>query len=798
MWVFTRAPQSQPKPILTSSRRRGLVGCVLHLLPASFSIVGLVLNLKHYYIGVHLQGIITEDSTNLALLQVAAKMQELLITASLSRIVFHIIRSELIYGDGIPLGWLESGFAFTRRSYFWSPEFWYSRRYDARRWKKLGLFGSLVVAGALAAFASSASAVLITPRLEKWQAGGTTYFLNGTADEIWPTRLSFESSDNPEYCTGEHATTYGVCPSGGFQALWSHYNQVNVSNFLHLGTKLPYAGSLVGSEYFYETGPEHQMPARITLGNVRRESGASVTFLAQSHAASTIFQRQLTFDWYNAAQDVRSNSADNIARYHSFSHLDSRTTTQVPSVGVQCSPAQNLSSDSKVLEFPTLPFETRERRRIEISNINSTSADHLRFGWAAISDLDDVSFPGVTAGLYIEMPWSNDQSRVVIGCSVRATWLVGLISHAGPAHAFYTEGLKFETMRDISVDSSWLDALTPKTPIAGPGYFDWGPSTLQSILITSGVATSDLNLAGRDKGRTDTELWNSEDFPGGSNRSTFLESIISSHFVDGLARTGSHKAYNMIDSPSDDSSSGLSLWSYEKVPNYNRTLLRGEGALEHPAPSQKFTELKVEVTIDGYAFRASAVSDYLSVAVISFHILIALGHTAWCLWFNTSSGCWDSITELLTLALNSQPAPSALKNTGAGIETGGMYSKKAKIRARSSNHDEIERVELLFEDAAEQDDTEMQPLKSCKGCSSTPSIQGPEYEPTERELKRPSMLGHNRSISESTLRPLLLKPSSPAPGRDRAMSASTLQADTQGYISGARERGLVEVDRPYG
>ena len=124
-----------------------------------------------------------------------------------------------MYGDGIPLGWLGSGLAFTGSSYFRTPEFWYSMRYDARLWKKPGVFGSLLVAGALAVIASPASAVLIIPRLDRWQAGGTSYFLNGTADEIWPSRLSFSRADNPSFCSGENAATFGVCPSGSFQAL---------------------------------------------------------------------------------------------------------------------------------------------------------------------------------------------------------------------------------------------------------------------------------------------------------------------------------------------------------------------------------------------------------------------------------------------------------------------------------------------------------------------------------------------------------------------------------------------------
>ena len=121
---------------MESSRWLALSRCAVHILPTLFTIALVALNLKHYYIGSSLQGLITNDDTNLALLQGAAKIQELLITASTATIVFDIIRDELMYGDGVPLGLVGAGFSFTGLSFFWSPEFLYSLRYNARLWKK--------------------------------------------------------------------------------------------------------------------------------------------------------------------------------------------------------------------------------------------------------------------------------------------------------------------------------------------------------------------------------------------------------------------------------------------------------------------------------------------------------------------------------------------------------------------------------------------------------------------------------------------------------------------------------------
>lgn len=50
----------------------------------------------------------------MGLLQIAAKVQELLIVGSVGSVIFHVLRSELVFGDGMPLGLLVSGFSFSQ------------------------------------------------------------------------------------------------------------------------------------------------------------------------------------------------------------------------------------------------------------------------------------------------------------------------------------------------------------------------------------------------------------------------------------------------------------------------------------------------------------------------------------------------------------------------------------------------------------------------------------------------------------------------------------------------------------
>lgn len=56
-----------------------------------------------------------------------------------------------MFGDGLLLGLLGSGFTFKEFNYLWSPDFCCSWRYKAPRRRKAYLFGGIALAGALAA-----------------------------------------------------------------------------------------------------------------------------------------------------------------------------------------------------------------------------------------------------------------------------------------------------------------------------------------------------------------------------------------------------------------------------------------------------------------------------------------------------------------------------------------------------------------------------------------------------------------------------------------------------------------------
>ncbi|KAL8967075.1 MAG: hypothetical protein Q9183_003083 [Haloplaca sp. 2 TL-2023] len=785
-----RSPEHE-KVVVKKSRPHAIARCAVHIIPTLFSIVLIALNLRHYYIGIHLTGQITNDSTNRLLLQGAAKIQELLITSSLATVVFDVIRSALMYGDGIPLGLLGSGFTFTQLSFFWSPDFWCSIWYKSRVWRKAFVITIVVASGFLAATAGPACAVLVIPRVQSWDAGGTFFYLNGSESQLWPEELTYDPDGDQPYCSFENATSYSVCPSSGYNSLWSHFRNVNVSNFVQVGTKLPYAGNLSGLMYHFEVAsPTFQVPLQLAIGAVRNDlpriptdPASGNTFLVQPHAASIIPVRQLTLDWWAAVHNISLASPRNIARYRYTDTVGVRSNNRQASAGVRCSKAQNVSANSQDVAFPLLPFSSDQSNSIVVDALNASRVDHVRFSWFRLPQ--DPWTHEVTIGAVIEMPWTTGHnSRIVIGCSVHARYESSIIQHAGPNYAFHSNAGYPGPSYVVGVTDAWLDALTPKTPKSGPGYLLWQPTTMESIITASGVGEALSDSADT----TQAMQWDQENFADGGNRTTLLEMLISSQMVDGLSRFGSHRAFNTAGSPSS-----WPLWDYERGDDFETKLLQGRHALVTPTSGEGVTELRADFSIYGHSFKATEQSDKLAMAVFVAHMIIALSHTIWILYHGTSSGSWDKLSEYFALLQNSRPAPIVLRNTAAGLRAPTTYQRLAKIRVTENlDGSGTDHVELIFEEERTRDDVELRSLTD----NAAPMQNVDEVESLHVQA------GHEESRSiggrPTPAMPSLAERIRPSFKSRSSSSAGLLPSQNRGATTAIEYMAYVEIDKVYG
>ena len=714
-----RASITEPKKIvIRGSRWLALARCGVHILPILFTIVLVTLNLRHYLIEFHLQGIILSDDINLALLQIAAKVQELLIVASTSTIVFDLIRTELLNGNGVPLGLIGSGFSFKDISWFWSPDFWCSVRYQAPWHRKTFFLLTLVLAGLLAVMAGPATAVLVIPRSRVWPAGGSSFFLQGSEAELWPTHLNYTADQDSPLCRGSNPMRYGICPSGGYYAFLNHYGQVNISNFMD---QPAYDWNYGDSPCDIEINdPTSQIPKIRTLGDIRSEgkTGKGSTFFTQPQIASAVFLKKLTADWWEATQKVSWSKPRDSSRYHYAMNLQTAVLTQNPQVNVECSTAQNVSTGVVAsIWFPIYESHLNQTLNVSIPGYN-IKLPNSRFSWVPLnaSELPDAT----TGALFTFFP-GNDQGRtaiqiehaLVISCTVRAYWLKTSVKYGNYyTYAFTSTDIVGGTARPLTVSEPWLDALTPLLSDSSTGnvtYSDYDTGGLSQnhsyhTNITNGTYPNSMeilleqiqvlkggdlvdNSTNNSYNSTMVEKWNAETFAVGGNRTTFIEGLLAAVFTDGLSRTNSVRAFSQADLPFGQ----WSLWSYNRVENFNGAILQGGNALKTPSTDQDFTESRMNATIEGYSYHASSTTDFLAIAVVLFHCLVALAHTIYCVLHGVSSGCWDTVTEILTLALGPSADRGVPENTGAGIKNSQTFKKKAWVRVKKG------RVVLVFE-----------------------------------------------------------------------------------------------------
>ena len=682
----------------------------------------------------------TSDSTFLALYQVAAKIQETLCIASLATVVLQILRHELIHGEGVPIGLLGSGLSFSSVSYFWSPEFVSAAKYCLTSWKRCRLYFVVTLAGALAVFIGPASAVLLLPRVQTIKAGETQYYLNGTADQFWPSVVT--SSSEYMACVLPNSTRYAVCPSGGYYSLRSDWLKFNYTNQLdsYIGgsrhahqrfyaTQLEAAGGLAARNFsILNQSPLAMLPAMITSGSL--DGVSPETFAIQPHGATTAIQQQLDTDWFNTAFNypTTNTSFSSLAEYKYVSHFKSSTTTTIPLVRTRCSSiAINLTSDADEISFPYLHNGAQwadDYKNASISSLNRSSSTHLRAQWLS---LPVETFGPVSTGLLFELPWTSSlDSRVAIGCTVSAVWAPGMLTSDSVSSQYawssqlladYTQARILDNLnassptanrvhRLITLDPSWLIALTPPAPDAGFQDGDWIPNTMEQIISDTHITEffddyrtraemywldGQCKMAYTDQNWTQVDMWNDLSC-GKGNKRILLESIITVGIADGLSRFGSSRVYNTAPDLRD-----WSLQASVDIDVDNNALLQGKQAVQLPSDPNLVIQT-MRITIDGYAYNASSITDYLSTAVICIYMLVTSLHTIWILWHRVTSSSWDTVTELISLCLNSTPT-HVLDNTSPGIQRFGTYTKVVKIRAvRLENGTDQQRLSLLFRD----------------------------------------------------------------------------------------------------
>ncbi|KAF5609100.1 uncharacterized protein FSUBG_4255 [Fusarium subglutinans] len=691
--------EEKPKVLIKKSRRVAIARCAVHVIPALLTIGLSVVNFVGFFIGGELQGKQNDDSFKLGLLQIATKVQELLIVASIGTVIFHCLRSEVMFGPGLPLGFLVSGYSFSSISYLLSPEFLgglkqsWAQPMSARDKFKRRCFVALIIVGCLLALlAALATAVLMIPRVKDWNIGGGIYWLTGDNDTLWPRSIDANYYAGIDCATDANPFLSPQCPSSGYMPLFHHFDNWWILHERAIDHEVldPFLRKTL-----------YTRPALIKEAN---------TWAFTAHHATAVLQDAVRGMHFKAVEHL---SREFPSRKPFPNHLmwaskqRYEVQTHVPAARVLCNAHDmtNLNGNDLRVRFPhpdsidshyeeykpvsgdEIPAlveidvldDVRDHlvRRGVIRNLSSSLNDSMFTDTRPIIIAPVDIWPATNASLgmvvLLENTWNTTvgprYTTNVLVCSIDARWakaksvMSGLWDqwvpheyHAGRVLNLVETELelqskigylrvappKNDSLKSIRMNTNWYEMLSPQLPDALPSGLKQLPfigtkmTTLEALFAT----IYHVNL---------------------SQMASF-ESVIGAAVVEGLSRCG-------LDGNERQLEIFLDVAVNESLA---RKLVRPGDPKEYwPKPKEPRQErLVLQAIYTGYVMTCDSWFDWIANIELLLYAAIALSHSVYISCKGQTSGAWDSILELVVLCQNSKPPPRPiLANTSAGVHS---------------------------------------------------------------------------------------------------------------------------------
>ncbi|KAF1987286.1 hypothetical protein K402DRAFT_453761 [Aulographum hederae CBS 113979] len=707
-WIPKRKTREEPKVIVEHGLRKALLRCWVHIIPVLAVIAVAALNFQGYYIGSMYQGSTSSSAQTFDELglQVAAKILELFITASLGLTVMDIIRYVLIYNDGLPLGIITAQTSVTEVTYFFSSEFWGGVRGLSRTWQRWFIPVYLITVGTIVVLSGPSTAVLVIPSEQSaWPAGSAGFSIVGNSSSNFPTTVD-SASIGGDQCDSLQTASFDTtgCPWSGYPVLSAIYSEWG-------GHFNAFPNTPIG---FYEYGMLRQ-----AIQHRRGKAFSPESWTMATSLGTNIWSNSIVAAWWRATGRIpASQMLSSVANFRwTGDGLSARVDGLLPVVRTLCVYNDNGEDDTD-LNFPLLsPFETWKGATFSLPREDNVPDDNgnITARWLSMPSGDSPTSDGRTTSVYpsalLTIRVSQGSSRTqqdLISCSIDARWAPGsnvFLRGTGGNDYFYPEldpahlrspsnipdynNPEFGFLpaddgswQTISLDLSWLNNLTP--PITGAEN-NSTTTTLTTLLDAMNLSNSTTRNPSDPAHLTPPIL------------SSYAENVIATLVADGLSRIG---AYTQATNPSANSAS-VSVASTKKF-------LTGAG-YTFPAPAnvaaENTTELTWSITVSGLAYTADNAASALALALLFVYVAIVAVHTLWVLWHRWASDAWSSAGELLVLAQNSPPCPKVLGGTCAGIEATETWGRRARIRVVGVKGGE--EVCLVFESEDEEAGTGM-------------------------------------------------------------------------------------------
>jgi hypothetical protein len=651
------------KVVLVHDFRTACYVSLLHVLPVAASITLLVLNLKGYYIGGDLSGANGPEGTGIRLLilQFLSKALELLAVASLSCMLFALIRYSLIHGD-LPYGAITAGFEFTKLSMLWSKEFvaTCSTGFHSRRRKTL-LISTIVVFTILGASLGPSFATALQPTLQNFDGGGTSFYI---PKDLWPIDLD------------EMAQTEKACSSANNSCFPPNHNLISDELLSHWPSSFPQ----VEDYGFAQTLPEQTLlSGPYTLRELAvRSRGPFIyqpIFTAATTPSAAIADAvtRLAKYWTIANHAVCFERNSGFCFYKDI--LFSVEALQ-PVTFASCN-ANNVNS---TLKFPKIDESSDPLPLVELHNSTFTSREWFTqvTNHGSDSNLIWVELPASSFGLtsigaVVALPGNNvaGYAGQILTCTIDARWAnsTAIASFTGgpmavrgePNDWFLTSRLQkkpggnFEWPQ-IRIAPQWADGINPIIDAKNVSVF--------TLLSNSVGRLGDISMA--------PSLVNA------------VEAILVVILAEGLSRVGNTASIQGFLKGFEENE-----WMSQILPD--KTVFgTGGSAFNYTfRPGDPFVKFEMKVAVSGYGYGITTAT-ILSSLVLLTYSLIAITYIVHSVCFSRStSSTWESISELIALAMSSTPVPM-LKNTGAGISS--LTTLKQKVRIGVSEDAQLQMI----------------------------------------------------------------------------------------------------------
>jgi hypothetical protein len=640
---------------------------LFHLTPSAASITLMVLIWKGYYIGSELSGLPRGgDGLKFLGLQFASKLLELLAVGSLSTILFALVRTQLLW-EKLPFGAVTAGFEFNRLSFLWSKEFLATCATNFKHLEqKVLLVATVIIFTLLATSIGPSAAVASSPVLRNWPAGGSSFWLNATSQQLWPSHLDDVAVLDLPCAPTQNNSCF---PSNG---------NVLASELLSLWPPLLLADA--DDDTLSNVVPEKAtIPGRRSMHTmaVRFKGPFSyqpyITTVTTPLAAIADALSQVQRYWF-VANEQKCITKPSFCVYNDifFTANAQQPVTYVRCLGSALNSTMQFSRLDKGLgNYPAAHTSNATLGSQQWYDFTTANGTIPGLSWIDLAEAD-FGQTSIGAAVALPGPTTKDNPNNIFACTVDARWAQTSAALSFLGGPMIVSGLPdnwlYGGQYQLDSKGQWL---WPQVTIAP----EWG-DTINSVI---GEPSQSLfaNLC-----NSVARMGNITMVPWSINA---VESVLALMITDGLARTSS-MAMTLGSLKGLDSGE----WRNELLPK--GTVFGGGGSAFNYTyqPGDQATMFEATVSVNGYGYGVTTAT-VLATVVLSIYTLIAMTYVTYSICFaKTTSNSWESITDLVALGLNSRP-PSTLKNTGAGIATLGSLKEKVSIGVND------DRLQMVFE-----------------------------------------------------------------------------------------------------